>query len=347
MGGQMANVIIEGNTIKADTYGTTYSYDSCMRVGSPAYIINNNISGIASTATAKMITLIGKCTIKGNILTRGTSSILSYIWDIVGNPNTITQNTFDSTTVDGTSSKQVNLYGNSIYEKNVNQVSFTVIALEEAVRNVQNINTNYINIYSSAITSPINDYFINTSGAKSNNYVFIDDESSSPYAARHYTKAITLQNHIPAGSKVLNASVSFYYASSGTGVLNTGDNPTYLLALNSDTNLIQDNDTAANVLDIKTNSNIGSGLYAGENPTSYTQSLITSSSSTYSVTSGAAEANIKNVNKTLTLDLSSNNIYVNGINNNVFYVSLQFFKIATYSVNFIISPLVVKSVYQG
>jgi hypothetical protein len=130
-------------------------------------------------------------------------------------------------------------------------------------------------------------------------------------------------------------------------VLNTGDNPTYLLALNSDTNLIQDNDTAANVLDIKTNSNIGSGLYAGENPTSYTQSLITSSSSTYSVTSGAAEANIKNVNKTLTLDLSSNNIYVNGINNNVFYVSLQFFKIATYSVNFIISPLVVKSVYQG
>jgi hypothetical protein len=49
MGGQMANVIIEGNTIKADTYGTTYSYDSCMRVGSPAYIINNNISGIINS----------------------------------------------------------------------------------------------------------------------------------------------------------------------------------------------------------------------------------------------------------------------------------------------------------
>ena len=353
----MSNIIIESNTIKSSSDG--YFYDTCIFIGQDSIVRNNIVSGIKINVGTpnNMVNMVSSSSnFTGNSFIRNATTINAYINDNSGQKQVITGNKFDSQTVDGTSYQQVKGIVNSVYERNINQVSTVVIQLEDAARNAAYIynSDERITIYKNVDVSPTYSVYMQNSTAASFpatstiSYVTIEDSSASSFVPRIYAKAINLAERIPHGSKLLNAAVSFYYGSAAN-TLSTGANTTaYSLFLNSATNMVVSNDDiTSGALNITSNI-FGLNPYpGGEQLGSVGKNIISSASSIYNFTDAAHETSARNTTKTLTLDLSSNNIYIKNSSSNILFVKLGFLKTANNFVDFVISPVVVQYVYQG
>lgn len=132
-----SNILIEGNTFDIgystldETTINTYNYTACLNISGDANIINNFISGISSSASNNILTINnGSCNISGNTFIRGSNTVNAYIVTTGTLDQSITQNIFDSSTVNGSDLILVKgLTKKSIYTINKNQTSYKSIEL--------------------------------------------------------------------------------------------------------------------------------------------------------------------------------------------------------------------------
>lgn len=119
------NIKVRGNNISGNT---TYTYTHNFNLNGGAALIDGNNFAIPSL-NANMLSLTDcNCTITNNTFVRGSTSITSYINYPEAAQQIITNNTFDKSTVNGTSDVLiVGLPAGSIYEKNINQVMYIPI----------------------------------------------------------------------------------------------------------------------------------------------------------------------------------------------------------------------------
>lgn len=130
----LANIVIRNNTIDQGRFsdGTTpvaYNYDySAWIFGSSNITGNSFLSSVASTDMLNIDTC--SCNITHNKFVRGSTSINSYIRSYGANDQSITNNLFDSTTINGSSLTLVTgITATSIYTRNKNQTGYLYVPI--------------------------------------------------------------------------------------------------------------------------------------------------------------------------------------------------------------------------
>lgn len=127
----VTNIIVEDNTFDYGVFtpnglpssSTTYGYFTAIATTTNTIISNNYISGTPQTTNGGRIAIFaGSATITGNTFIRENITIPAYITSSSSDDQIITNNIFDSPTVDGTSEVLVTgLSSSSTYHSNKNQ----------------------------------------------------------------------------------------------------------------------------------------------------------------------------------------------------------------------------------
>lgn len=127
----LSSVIIDSNTIDYgfSTSGTTFYYSNDLALSADALVTNNSMSGLAAFNTLINI-YAGSSVIRNNILNRGSNTILYYIASSSANDQIITDNIFDSSTVDGAANETLvtGLTAASAYRENRNQTAYMAVS---------------------------------------------------------------------------------------------------------------------------------------------------------------------------------------------------------------------------
>lgn len=126
----LSSVIIDSNTVDygISGTGTTYYYLNDLALSADAIVTNNFMSGLASFNTLVVI-YSGSSILKNNVFIRGGNTILHYIVAASANDQIITDNVFDSPTVDGAANENLvtGLTTFSTYRENRNQTAYIAI----------------------------------------------------------------------------------------------------------------------------------------------------------------------------------------------------------------------------
>lgn len=138
-----SSAIIDGNVI-TDGYSVTtltptiHTYDRIINTNTVSTITNNVLSGISSNSSTSRMLVLGSasnycsCVVTGNRFVRGTASINAYVYSTGAYSHTITDNSFDLPTVDGTVETLASgLVASSRYERNTNQTYYTAVKFDE------------------------------------------------------------------------------------------------------------------------------------------------------------------------------------------------------------------------
>ena len=124
-------VVIDSNTIDygISTSGATYYYSTGLELSADALVTNNSMGGLASFNTLINI-YAGSSIIKNNKLNRGPNTILYYIAASSASDQIITNNVFDSATVDSEVNETLvtGLTTSSVYKENRNQTSYMAVS---------------------------------------------------------------------------------------------------------------------------------------------------------------------------------------------------------------------------
>ena len=148
-----ANTLVDSNSIYSKS---TFRYASGITIQSNVHVTNNTLNKCISGANADMVYIgfVTKATITQNHFIRDTDIINSYIeglgTSVITNSNVfITENIFDSSTIDGTNEQTVqNIPLNWICERNTNQIGFTTIPMHSfnigTIRNGGYVDSNIV-----------------------------------------------------------------------------------------------------------------------------------------------------------------------------------------------------------
>ncbi len=130
----LANIVISNNTIDQGRFSDgvapiAYNYDFNAWIFGSANITGNSF--LSSTTSTDILNLdTCSCTVTNNKFVRGSTSINSYIRSYGPNDQFITNNLFDSTTVNGSSLILVaGITTTSVYTKNKNQTGYLYVPI--------------------------------------------------------------------------------------------------------------------------------------------------------------------------------------------------------------------------
>ena len=256
--GTTGNIIIEGNTINNGIYSgplhyELYTYDFGIYSEHNAIISNNTVNtlGAVLTASPTGIVVAGNVSssIQNNTLNRNgvhwnlyINCLPANIPDLVSHP-IITHNTFDSTTVDGSSNVLVgNLPVYAFYSENINQTAFAAASLLDD----QNYFAIGITPSNEGLTSPAGSglpaypysvlTYDNSSGvtiARANNsytyplpraeFLQISDvrfDRATPHE-RNYSRTIMLDKVLPNNVKIINVKFGVFLTQTAGNTLDT------------------------------------------------------------------------------------------------------------------------------
>jgi hypothetical protein len=224
----LANIVIRDNTIDQGRFsdGTTpvaYTYAYHAWILGSSFISGNTFA--APTASTDMLYIDNcSCTITGNKFIRGSTSIGSYIRN-AGNDQIIKNNTFDSTTVDGSSETLVaGTLTTSNYYGNKNQTIYIPIHLASYTTKV----------VTDVASTPNGAFSVNavTGGV---NFGIVDGKTLQLIigntTASYFQTNVNLTSLLPEGIKILAVKYGGFKANSGAPVLNGIASNEYQLTL--------------------------------------------------------------------------------------------------------------------
>jgi len=244
------NMISNGIYTNSDTSTTNYTYDFGILSGHISTITNNNINGFGNTLLSLPVGPVGIALpnpgsiVKNNIIYRKGVAMASYIdagnTFIPKSQHIITDNVFDTTTVDGSNVQVVaDISPQSVVCSNINQIGFSVISLTDRQDFFTFLGqTNgtapgsgaYPNpfLFSDATTSfsiwrtpdslPANTPLSATSG-----YLLVGEVGGTGHQERNMSITIPVDTCLPPGAKILTATLGVFITTAGAGsVLDIG-----------------------------------------------------------------------------------------------------------------------------
>src|SRR5260221_1416964 len=201
----LSNVIIDGNTFDTGfttSNGTTtisYTYDRVIDAYADCKIVDNHFAGIANNTVSGSIINIASSSsnIIGNTFIRGSSSLFAYIDGSGTSYSNITNNFFDKSTIDGSSTTLVKgIPSSSIVDKNINQTFITQALWADTLADINA----YGVLKTSSGTNPV--LVVNPIIVEYNaNYLSIQYEGSMSQFA---TRIVNLNTIIPIGAKIIS-----------------------------------------------------------------------------------------------------------------------------------------------
>ena len=323
----LANIVIRDNTIDQGRFsdGTTpvaYTYAYHAWIFGSSIIDGNTF--IAPSASADMLNIDScSCTITKNKFIRGSTSVNSYIRAYGSNDQIITNNTFDQTTINGSSDiLVVGISSRTTYTSNKNQTIYVPFQITTSG--------------STSLTDFSQAFFYNGGFSPYGTFPAIPQEIYiSGTDAIRVKMETNLGMMLPDGVKLL--AIKFGLLRNGTGVVNTGANY----------NAFELN---INIWDtVKANYITGTGSImdiAGTSPL-YNVYKTTTSTATQTIlfNSGTAWADILAAEVYYELDLSANNYCVNN-RDYLILAHMQYdMKFSSGDSSLFISPLVAKCIW--
>lgn len=152
----ITNVKVRGNTISG---GTGFYYDKHMSINNSALVSENTLINPTNAATMLEIITQGSCQVVKNKFIRGSSILGNYITVSSTNDQTITDNFFDSSTVDGVTNEALISDANMVVaaDRNKNYIltkNFMPLALGTKMSNqTENYGINTMSLFLAASTS--------------------------------------------------------------------------------------------------------------------------------------------------------------------------------------------------
>ena len=238
------NIIDSRTSLESIGLSTSnFTYAVGIKCENSANIHNNIMDRPGRSST--MIQLGGSSTggpiikCSGNLLSRGSVIIAAYVQGVSGaiNDVTITGNTFDSPTIDGTTTTVgVNIPVPWTFNTNVNQTAYLAVGPTDHVNYANssggfNSNTNSgalpANIiYTDSTTFTVKRYTPSFFGstASDSQYLLITENGSETAVERNYSFTVPLDYSLPPGVKIISTTIGIYLQTTGVATLDTTSN---------------------------------------------------------------------------------------------------------------------------
>lgn len=259
-----------------------YSSDGYVRsqTGSTVDVENNIFNGASTGTTNILIIDTSFCNVRNNKFFRGNASITSYISSNVA--AVVTDNFFDSPTVDGTSESLVSLPSGSIYERNYNQTSYVPIGLS----------TSKYFAYGGSYTV--------TSRKFELDYLAVSNSNTSEELFSIQFD-IGLKKYIPNGCKILTAIIGMYANSAVTDAVSTTTPSSFTISISNTVPLTTSISSPTSTIADARYQDLS---YRGIDPAT------TVNGTGFTLTTSSDLTALSTASKYLSLDLTGNSFYV-------------------------------------
>jgi hypothetical protein len=210
------NNIIDQGRFSDGTNPITYNYDNHAWIHGSSLIEGNTFVG--PKASSDMLNLdTCSCLVKNNKFIRGSTAIGSYIRNYGSVEQTITDNIFDSPTIDGTvQTLALNLVDTSIYERNRNQTKNIAILPSAGEYRAWNYSRSWSSTsnYSAAVL---------TGGAGDGGFRYtaishIDSDTVTVGPQRYVEYFVNLSNYVPKGAQIVEHLIGMKIGTLGTNI---------------------------------------------------------------------------------------------------------------------------------
>lgn len=244
------NVITTGQYVDVSNNLITYDYDNALYSMCDSVIDGNIFDGLNASGDMIKISSVGSV-ITNNKFVRNSTSINSYVnLSIITSGNhTITDNAFDSDTVDGSSTVLVaNQSYFTIFTRNKNQTEYTILSLDSNFSTINNsLNYNEYADGTPLVINPNGLSFASTVffGANFNTTTKFADSSTDPRFVR--MKSI-ISNVLPEGARILDIQMGVFMSNVNSAIVSSSSFAVNLSRLASPTltNLTDAKSLAAN-----------------------------------------------------------------------------------------------------
>lgn len=240
------NITDFGTTVAND--GTTKTigyYTSYINSAISENIISNNIFKGVGSSNSHLIQIDGYSEITGNSLHRGSFNLSGGYILIAGGDHIITDNFFDSPTVNGTS-EELLVYagGTAVYERNKNQTSYASIDISRAKVGSS---------FSGNSASIVMNYYTGTAGASALSVLTISTIASASSVTQNYI--LSLSDFIPDNITIISCILGLVLEDTNLG------NTTFSMSIGKYMDAVYDSTSSATLLnslaDIKNITNRG------------------------------------------------------------------------------------------